>query len=236
MKMNDKDFDPLELAKLDRLLAADPDFPSPSRKEIRRMKKRFPLRFKKLAPPEAKQKSIRRGLIAGAAALLLAGSIAYALRGEIGNLFIEKHEEYISANNQGQGGGWMMDDEYPYLPMYVPDGFVISSSPDQQSGDIGVIEYSDGKKYFFLYWANNGSNLFIDYSEREDAEIVQVGDLKGGLTIRDEQLRLFWGVNPQFLITGNIDRDEIMRVAESVVHIHEKDVDIKNEKKEGILE
>lgn len=213
---------PLELSKA---IIDSPLYKPPSKKQRQRVKRRIDREFRKQSAPVVNRKIICRRLTAGAAALLLAGSVTYALRGEIGNLFIQKHEDYISATNQGQGGG-VMDTCGGYYPLYTPDGFI----PDRDSrvnGDMGILNYIKDHQYFTLSWLSGGSSLIGDYLQEEGAETVMIGGKEGILSKRDGYLRLVWNINPQFILSGNIDSTELVQIAESVVYVPKKDADIK---------
>ena len=101
-----------------------------------------------------------------------------------------------------------------YAPEYIPEGYTYSNS--ENFGDIKIIFYSDasGKEIQFSQTPVN-PEYQIDTEDAVVTEVIVNGG-KGILVEKEGLLTLIWTIdNKTFNIIGEIERDEIMKMAES---------------------
>ena len=101
-----------------------------------------------------------------------------------------------------------------YAPEHIPEGYTYSNS--ENFGDIKIIFYSDasGKEIQFSQTPVN-PEYQIDTEDAVVTEVIVNGG-KGILVEKEGLLTLIWTIdNKTFNIIGEIERDEIMKMAES---------------------
>lgn len=117
----------------------------------------------------------------------------------------------------------------PYLPAYVPTGYIMSDAVD--NGDTKAVEYtnSEGRRFTF-YQSGTDTNIRVD-TETAEIETCSVGSETGYFVRKNGLSNLHWNTAAaSFSIEYNpvvITDQETLRIAESVAKIQNKGEDTK---------
>ena len=150
--------------------------------------------------------------------LVLATFSVDAFRIEVLNFLIETTQKYTSIQV-----GNVMDKEEKvpatwssyYLPEYIIDGYSLSSV--QEFSDIRLIYFqnTNGEVIKFSQSFDN-DNYQID-TENTEATEVMINGAKGILVDKDGVVTLLWNNSDYtFYLTGKADKEEIVKMAESI--------------------
>jgi len=102
-----------------------------------------------------------------------------------------------------------------YAPTYMTKGFVLGNIYGESTDDI-TVEYSNGDKMIVIDQFTDGI-MRIDVSGAEVKENVTVGENKALFIIKDGVISVTWAIeNRTIHVWGNADREEIIKVAESI--------------------
>lgn len=139
-----------------------------------------------------------------------------AFRIKLFNIVTEGTDKYtkVSIVETENGIESQVDWDSYYAPEYIPEGYTYSNS--ENFGDIKIIFYSDasGKEIQFSQTPVN-PEYQIDTEDAVVTEVIVNGG-KGILFEKEGLLTLIWTIdNKTFNIIGEIERDEIMKMAES---------------------
>ena len=139
-----------------------------------------------------------------------------AFRIKLFNIVTEGTDKYtkVSIVETENGIESQVDWDSYYAPEYIPEGYTYSNS--ENFGDIKIIFYSDasGKEIQFSQTPVN-PEYQIDTEDAVVTEVIVNGG-KGILVEKEGLLTLIWTIdNKTFNIIGEIERDEIMKMAES---------------------
>lgn len=139
-----------------------------------------------------------------------------AFRIKLFNIVTEVTDKYtkVSIVETENGIESQVDWDSYYAPEYIPEGYTYSNS--ENFGDIKIIFYSDasGKEIQFSQTPVN-PEYQIDTEDAVVTEVIVNGG-KGILVEKEGLLTLIWTIdNKTFNIIGEIERDEIMKMAES---------------------
>lgn len=173
------------------------------------------------AQKRAGSKKKIRMIILIAAAMIALGGITVAacepLREWIVSLFVEEYEDHIDVKTFS---GSEADFEVPeisgyYIPEYIPDGFTLKEEDYTGCGVWMYWETIDGKN--FDYSQNPlDSSCLID-NERHTNENITVNGDNAVLSYNEKTCSIFWNNQKYtFLISGNLSKEEIIKIAESV--------------------
>ena len=96
----------------------------------------------------------------------------------------------------------------------MPEGYLFESEED--GGVIKILNYSDGENQIIITQTNNSAGIQID-TEDAKTEKININGNEGFLTIKEDRSIMFWhNEEKSFTITGNIKKEEIIKIAESV--------------------
>lgn len=148
---------------------------------------------------------------------------AEAIRIKVLNLVMEDMGEYTSVDIKEEPEAsedilatvppnW----EGQYAPTYIPEDFVISQY--KSYNHTKTIVYLDDSGQMILFEERSGeiSSLRLD-TEYTDATPIEINGFEGLLVEKDGIVKITW-YNDEllFAITGKIDKNELIRIAESV--------------------
>ena len=152
-------------------------------------------------------------IIAGISTLIFT---VEAIRVRVFNYFIERNERYTETRVEEENNiktpelNW----ESYYQPTYMTEGYYFESSKD--IGSIKVLKYTDGENQITFTQANNGTDFQLD-TEDAVAENIKINGNEGLLIIKEDRSMIFWHNDEKsFTITGNIKKEEIIKIAESI--------------------
>lgn len=151
-------------------------------------------------------------IIAGISTLIFT---VEAIRVRVFNYFIERNERYTEIRvEENDIETPELDWENYYQPTYMPEGYYFESAED--GGLIKILNYSDGKNQIIITQANNTAGIQID-TEDATTERININGNEGFLTIKEDRSMMFWhNEEKSFTITGNITKEEIIKIAESI--------------------
>jgi hypothetical protein len=152
-------------------------------------------------------------IIAGISTLIFT---VEAIRVRVFNFFIERNERYteIRVEEETNIKTPELDWENYYQPTYMTEGYYFESEED--GGLIKILNYSDGKNQIIITQTNNSAGIQID-TEDAKTEKININGNEGFLTIKEGRSMIFWhNEEKSFTITGNIKKEEIIKIAESI--------------------
>ncbi len=155
-------------------------------------------------------------IIAGISTLIFT---VEAIRVRVFNYFIERNEKYteIRVEEENDIKTPELDWENYYQPTYMTKGYFFESS--KGIGSIKVLKYSDGENQITFTQANNGTDFQLDTEDAVTENIIINGN-EGFLIIKEDRSMIFWhNEEKSFTITGNIKKEEIVKIAESMEKI-----------------
>jgi hypothetical protein len=151
-------------------------------------------------------------IIAGISTLIFT---VEAIRVRVFNYFIERNERYTEIRvEENEIETPELDWENYYQPTYMTEGYYFESEED--GGLIKILNYSDGKNQIIITQTNNSAGIQID-TEDAKTEKININGNEGFLTIKEGRSMIFWhNEEKSFTITGNIKKEEIIKIAESI--------------------
>jgi putative lipase involved disintegration of autophagic bodies len=154
-------------------------------------------------------------IIAGISTLIFT---VEAIRVRVFNYFIERNERYTEIRvEENEIETPELDWENYYQPTYMTEGYYFESEED--GGLIKILNYSDGKNQIIITQTNNSAGIQID-TEDATTENIKINGNEGFLTIKEDRSIIFWhNEEKSFTITGNIKKEEIVKIAESTEKI-----------------
>lgn len=101
-----------------------------------------------------------------------------------------------------------------YLPEYIADGYSLDRVQEFGENKIMFYQNSQGEEIQFSQSPNN-NNFQVDTENAETTEIM-INDRKGILVDKNGLITLFWyNTDVAFYLSGNIDKEEMIKMAES---------------------
>jgi hypothetical protein len=152
-------------------------------------------------------------IIAGISTLIFT---VEAIRVRVFNYFIERNERYteIKVEEENNIKTPELDWENYYQPTYMPEGYFLEN--EEGIGSIKVLKYTNGENEILFTQANNGTDFQLD-TEDATTENIKISGNEGFLTIKEDRSMIFWhNEEKSFTITGNIKKEEIIKIAESI--------------------
>lgn len=232
MKISDKDFDKLISVAISQV-PDDDDIELKTDDELRsegssmyEFSPAFEKRMKKLIRESQKQQSTTyraKGFrskirIAILVAVLVCAAMVFsvsAFRTSIANFFFDL--EGKSSDIKFDDTNDSISPEFDkYLPVYVPDGFVVDNVRENIREGI-FIELSNGNGQFYdVNIEMNPSNVSFDTEDGITTEI-EFDDAKATITERDDRcIATYTDGNKFYSIAGNISSKELLKILESI--------------------
>lgn len=199
-----------------------------------------------LPPPEAKErftrlldkhlknrrKNMRKGNLLHKALLIVAAAVAVfavamltvsAFRAQVLNLFMtpEKDYTYVQITDSAPEpsvSSLPADWKNAYMPTYIPDGYEVTSVINQNV--MKSISFAKNTSNIYYYEYNSLNGVALDTETAPLVKPVSVNGHDGSLVQKDGKLSITWEMDSHlFLIYGNISREELIKIAESVKYI-----------------
>lgn len=189
-------------------LERDPDFHAlPASKEFQRQVKRNIKRYKR----KQFKKTMRRHRALTTVmvlALLAVPVTALAVNKEtVFNFVISVCDEYATIRNQGE--------QKLYETDYLPSGYEFSDR--SENGSIHITSYINAEGDKLTFWQHDSSaSIQLDTEDAELVEQIKLSNMDAVLVEKDGLCKLIWGSNPQFMLSGSLDREEIIKIAEKI--------------------
>lgn len=198
----------------------------PSQEDIDRFARRLNSHLKKTKKNQRNHSTSRK--FTGVAVALLVLVIIFAtmmltvqaLRIQVLYFLISIEPNYLQLNvdsNDQDNGDWIVNWINAYVPMYIPEGYEISS-----------ISYSDSaRKIIFTKQEDNSSIIYTEYDSKNSAavdtenasfiETVRINGQDGILSVKDSITSVVWTTDDHlFIIQGQVSTDEAVKMAEGV--------------------
>lgn len=188
-----------------------------SRRHLRRMKK--VLRQAYLPPtPERPVFLGRRYAVVLVAALLAAfGAVmsVEAWRQAFFAFFQKKYPTYSDVSYEQIGDIALPETLIKYAPTYIPEGYVQVDSEELPVFQMKYYENDQGQSIFFLQSRLDMADYAID-TEREDFVEIDLGGQTAHFLPNEGEYTLLWENSYySFILTVNIDKDELIKIAKS---------------------
>lgn len=188
-----------------------------SRRHLRRMKK--VLRQAYLPPtPERPVFLGRRYAVVLVAALLAAfGAVmsVEAWRQAFFAFFQKKYPTYSDVSYEQIGDIALPETLIKYAPTYIPEGYVLTESDTSPASNYLYYENDQDESIFFLQMRLDTATFAID-TEREDFVEIDLGGQMARFLPNEGEYTLLWENSYySFILTVNIDKDELIKIAKS---------------------
>ncbi len=133
------------------------------------------------------------------------------------HLVLRKTDRYTEVSI-GESTGFIdpeiYDWEGAYAPTYMPEGFTLSSFDDL--GTSQYVNYSFGEKVLSFIQSVDTSS-YVDTENSDSTEIIEINKSEAFLVTKDNWSCISWNVNNVLLqISGNVTKNEIIKIAESM--------------------
>lgn len=147
-----------------------------------------------------------------------------AIRSEIVHLVVEWYEKYVDASFQTDLPGTAspannLPEEGLMLPSYLPEGYEQVQNIQNAAFTIVICRNTEGTKLTFLQRPLAGGTTLLD-NEEHTVEDIQVGGYDGLLSLPKtdgEYASILWrDASSSFQLTGALDRETLIRIAESL--------------------
>lgn len=199
-----------------------------------------------LPPPEAKErftrlldrhlknqrKIMRKGKLLRKVVLIVAAVIAVfavamltvsAFRAQVLNLFMKPEQKYTyvqitDSAAEPSVSSLPVDWKNAYMPTYIPDGYEVTSVTNVNS--YKSIRFDKDSSSLYYSELNSANGAALDTETAPLAKSVSINSHEGSLVKKDGMLSITWEMdNRLFLIYGDINQEELVKIAESVKFI-----------------
>lgn len=148
-----------------------------------------------------------------------------AIRIKVLNFMMDETEKYTSVDikeesdvleSESISRAIPPDWEGQYAPTYIPEGFRITEAKNYN--DTSSIVYLNDARQMILFqkWPRENVNLRID-TEGTDTTSININGFEGLLVEKDDIIRVMWySDDVLFTISSQIDKNELIKIAESV--------------------
>ncbi len=111
--------------------------------------------------------------------------------------------------------GWYDTPHMKYRPGYVPEGYTLVE--DFDSGGIIDLYYENAEgQYFNVGITVEGGTVQVD-TENAEIEPIIIQGVEGTILTKQDRTHIIWTTNERiFEVVGTINRDEIIKIAESL--------------------
>lgn len=205
---SDSDTNAEQWHKLSEDLADDKDFrPPPVNKKFdRRIRKALKQQAKKRFKGQLKRHRI---LVTVVLIILLAvpATVLAVNKEEVYNFFISVFDEHTTIKNKSEAETYKLD--------YLPNGYEFAECSTNGSIYTTIYANEQGDKISFWQYDSSAAIQF-DTEEAELVQKIKILDIEAFLVEKDGLCKLIWNTNPQFVLTGNLDKEEIIKIAEKI--------------------
>lgn len=188
-----------------------------SRRHQRRMKKVLRQAY---LPPTPKRPVFlgRRYAVVLVAALLAAfGAVmsVEAWRQAFFSFFQKKYPTYSDVSYEQIKDISLPETLIKYAPTYIPEGYVLTESDTSPASNYLYYENDQDESIFFLQMRLDTATFAID-TEREDFVEIDIGGQMARFLPNEGEYTLLWENSYySFILTVNIDKDELIKIAKS---------------------
>lgn len=136
------------------------------------------------------------------------------IRVAITNYFVEKNEEHIVINTESNTNNNEMTDG---TPKYIPEGFEIISIIKTDIMIDAVYQNNDND--FIYYTRNAGETMLTIDNENNDFNEINISEYPGYISEKHNEITVvFHDGEYTYHIVSNIDREEIIKIAVSLLN------------------
>ena len=212
-----------------KIIDQDPS-PTPSPEFERKMKKLIKDHERKEKIKHLKNKTVRYLPKAAIFFFVLIGSLSLAitsidaLRVKVLNIIVEIQDQYTSIrmededvlSDTSQSGNQIPPPDWNgYVPNYIPEGFSITEIEKRQVLSVIYYENNEGKIIRFTQYSSSNTDLRID-TENAAVQQIFIRDIEALLVEKQERVSIIWEDEYLFYITGEADKSELIKIAESL--------------------
>ena len=117
--------------------------------------------------------------------------------------------------DRGTTIGW----HQAYVPTYIPDGYEIRAT--SQNDSYKKIEFTNSQGSLIIYMElNAGHKPALDTENASVFETIDINGYKGTVVLKNSLVTVIWAINDRmFMIQGEIDKDTSIKMAEGVKYI-----------------
>lgn len=211
-------------------LQNDPKY-QPSQEAVQNFSRQIDAYLKK-SKSDTKKCRVRQGLNKAAIALLLTLLIlgttvvtVEAFRVKALNFLMDIQQEYTSFQledsdrsgfeDRGTTIGW----HQAYVPTYIPDGYEVSTTSQNES--YKKIEFTNSQGSLITYMElNAGHKPAVDTENNSVFETIDINGYKGTVVVKNSLMTVIWAMNGRmFMIQGKIDKDTAIKMARGVKYV-----------------
>lgn len=161
---------------------------------------------------------IRRIAVLIALLLALSSVPVVAMNWEkIAAFFVRSWETHTTVGNSPLASEELPPENWDalYMPSWLPAGFYPEATNIHTSYIEVLFGSNDSKIHFILLQGGSDFQMELD-TEFADAEPIQMNGLTGIIVEQEGIVKLAWGAAPQFLLSGPLPQEDMIRIAESV--------------------
>lgn len=210
-------------------LKNDPGF-LPSQAAVQKFSQQLDTQLKK-SKAYAGRRHIWQALNRAAVAILVAMVIFFttvatveAVRVRVLNFLMDIQEEYTSfqlkdSSNGSEGGSTTIDWSQAYVPTYLPDGYEVSAT--SQNENYKKIEFTNSQGSLITYMElGAGHKPALDTENASVFEEVSINEHEGALVVKNSLVTVIWAMEERmFMIRGEIGKDTVVKMAEGVKYL-----------------
>ncbi|TEB04877.1 hypothetical protein Psch_03639 [Pelotomaculum schinkii] len=210
-------------------LKNDPEF-LPSKEAAQRFSQQLDAQLKK-SKAYARRRRIWQALNRAAVAMLLMLVIlgttvatVEAVRVRVLNFLMDIQKEYTSfqlkdSSSGSEGGSATIDWRQAYVPTYIPDGYEVSAT--SQNENYKKIEFTNPRGSLITYMELSAAHkLAVDTENASVFEAVIINGHEGTLVVKNSLVTIIWAMHDHmFIIRGQIERDMAVKIAGGVKYV-----------------
>lgn len=188
-----------------------------SRRHLRRMKKLLRQAYLPSAPERPVFLGRRYAVVLVAALLAAFGAVmsVAAWRQAFFSFFQKKYPTYSDVSYEQIRDITLPETLIKYAPTYIPEGYVLVDSEELPVFQMKYYENDQGQSIFFLQSRLDMADYAID-TEREDFVEIDLGGQTAQFLPNEGEYTLLWENSYySFILTVNIDKDELIKIAKS---------------------
>jgi len=192
---------------------------NPSSKEIKKFAKALKTNLKARNKRTSRFTIAKKTLAATLAIVVVFLSLTVsvqAFRDRVLNLLINIKPKYTSLQLSGEESP-SIDWINAYVPTYMPPGYKVKSTSRTDTTAKIIFSKDDGNSSFVYADYDSTTKVAIDTEGASDIETVKVNGQDATLVIKGSITAITWSIGDHvFIIQGAIDKQEAIKMAESV--------------------
>lgn len=188
-----------------------------SRRHLRRMKKLLRQAYLPSAPERPVFLGRRTAVVLVAALLAAFGAVmsVAAWRQAFFSFFQKKYPTYSDVSYEQIRDITLPETLIKYAPTYIPEGYVLTESDTSPASNYLYYENDQDESIFFLQMRLDTATFAID-TEREDFVEIDLGGQMARFLPNEGEYTILWENSYySFILTVNIDKDELIKIAKS---------------------